>query len=295
MSHRPRFRLSTGLLLPILIFAQAVLVLTYDAEKAKRLGPTEAPPLLGAALLGFRAVVADLMWIESDRYFHDGRYELALVSLNTAARMDPKFVQAWALAAWHLIYNFKLVPEGFQLLKRGLDENQDHYRLHFEMAFHYFFKLENFPLALAHAKNAILHPDRDTGEPHPSYVERLLAHCYEEVGGVDNWRHAIDVWAKVQEMEPADSVPGAFTRKLNLKIQAQQLEERGELQEALRIWDEVLRNHSMDRNANEKIEILRARLGLPIRPHVQPDRVRVPFIPPKAHTLSPDLQEGGAP
>lgn len=266
-------------LIPILFFAQIILLFTCDADRGKKIGAPEPAPMFGAALLGFRSVVSDLMWIESDRYFHDGRYELALGAINVAAMMDPKFVQAWALGAWHMIYNFKLVPEGFQFLRRGINENPDHYRLHFEMSFNYFFKLENFPLALAYAKNAVQLPDRDTGEPHPSYVERLLAHSYEEMRGEENWLKAMETWQTVQRLEPTDPVPPVFLIKLQNKINAEKLEKEGKIQESLSMWEDILSKHSQDRTANEKIEELRARSGLPVRPP-SPDNDDI-VIPPK--------------
>ncbi len=59
-----------------------------------------------AAVAGFRQVVAGLLWVRADSFFHSGNYDAILPLIRVITRLDPNFLDAYATGAWHLTYNF---------------------------------------------------------------------------------------------------------------------------------------------------------------------------------------------
>lgn len=105
---------------------------------------------------GFRSQVANLLWMKSDEYWHQGLLERQVPLMEAVVTLDPQFTDAWSTVGWHWAYNiyadepdkpqFKHDPialrkkqrfdieTGLDYLDRGIVENPDTYRLYFENA-----------------------------------------------------------------------------------------------------------------------------------------------------------------
>ena len=110
---------------------------------------------------GFKSQVANLLWMKSDEYWHQGLFTRQIPLMEAVVTLDPQFIDAWSTAGWHWAYNIyadiqsdprykdphysKLAAEkdirtrqdtaidtGLDYLKRGSEMNPDTYRLWFE-------------------------------------------------------------------------------------------------------------------------------------------------------------------
>ncbi len=104
---------------------------------------------------GFKSQVANLLWMKSDEYWHQGLFTRQVPLMEAVVTLDPQFLDAWSTAGWHWAYNiyadiptnpdYKKKGEGAiraaqqnatdtgeDYLKRGANLNPDTYRLWFE-------------------------------------------------------------------------------------------------------------------------------------------------------------------
>lgn len=104
---------------------------------------------------GFKSQVANLLWMKSDEYWHQGLFTRQVPLMEAVVTLDPQFIDAWSTAGWHWAYNIyadiptnpahkakgeqqirrlqqNAVDTGLDYLKRGANLNPDTYRLWFE-------------------------------------------------------------------------------------------------------------------------------------------------------------------
>jgi len=104
---------------------------------------------------GFKSQVANLLWMKSDEYWHQGLFTRQVPLMEAVVTLDPQFIDAWSTAGWHWAYNIyadiptnadykkkgekaivaaqqNAVDNGLDYLKRGSNMNPDRYRLWFE-------------------------------------------------------------------------------------------------------------------------------------------------------------------
>ena len=104
---------------------------------------------------GFKSQVANLLWMKSDEYWHQGLFTRQVPLMEAVVTLDPQFIDAWSTAGWHWAYNIyadipmnpdykkkgdavivaaqqDAIDTGLDYLKRGYNMNPDKYRLWFE-------------------------------------------------------------------------------------------------------------------------------------------------------------------
>ena len=104
---------------------------------------------------GFKSQVANLLWMKSDEYWHEGLFTRQIPLMEAVVTLDPQFIDAWSTAGWHWAYNIyadvpanldnkakgegfirqkqdEAVANGIDYLGRGANMNPDTYRLWFE-------------------------------------------------------------------------------------------------------------------------------------------------------------------
>ncbi len=197
---------------------------------------------LGSLILGFRSAVADLLWLKVDDYWHQGRMEMMLPMMYTVVRLDPHFIDAWAVGAWHLAYNAGVtvdtleekrafVDKAIEFLQDGIKRNTRHFQLYFELGYTmYFVKLEDY-------KNAAhyLEYSRRYRPPANKWIDRMLLHAYERGGELDK---ALEGWkAYLEKVDPDSDV----ARRFILQLQAEIAQRDGREDDALERWQEILK------------------------------------------------------
>ena len=108
---------------------------------------------LGAAT-GFREAIAGLLWVRTDKFFHEGNYDAIVPMVRIITWLDPHNIDVYQTGAWHLDYNFtdneqrsdrRYIPYSISLLTEGIQNNPDTSKLYADLAFtHYYRKLTNF-------------------------------------------------------------------------------------------------------------------------------------------------------
>jgi tetratricopeptide (TPR) repeat protein len=169
-----------------------------------------------AALSGFRQVIAGLLWVRADSFFHDGNYDAILPVIRLITWLDPNWLDVYATGAWHLMYNFTdtdqrsdrryLVP-GIALLNEGIENNPDVYDIYKEKGWNNYDKIKDYPEAIKALEGALVHdPKADTTK-----VVHLLAHAYERNGQIDK---AIEAWDRAIAQHNRDIVDKSIPAEL---------------------------------------------------------------------------------
>jgi len=195
---------------------------------------------LGSLILGFRSAVADLLWLKVDDYWHQGRMEMMLPMMYTVVKLDPHFIDAWAVGAWHLAYNAPVtvdtmedkrafIDKAIVFLQDGIKRNPRHWQLYFELGFAiYYVKLEDYKNAAHYLElSARYRP------PEEKKVDRMLLHAYEQGG---EYEKALEGWqVYLNKIDPDSRVAPRFILQLQAKIAQRQ----GNEDEALRLWQRL--------------------------------------------------------
>jgi hypothetical protein len=157
---------------------------------------------LGNIFFGFRKVAANFVWLQVDKYWHQGMMHRMIPLMKTCVALDPNFIDAYLLGAWHLAYNAtaKLpdTPEplkkyhpkygarlgekelyyylAIDFLKDGIRKNPANYKLLFDLGFAiYDIKLKDYANAVRYLSAAIR-------RRHDRWVPRQLYICMEKNG-----------------------------------------------------------------------------------------------------------------
>ncbi len=183
---------------------------------------------------GFRKIAANLVWIEVDRYWHQGNMYRMVTLMRTCVALDPQFIEAYLVGAWHLGYNAtarmpdtpwpqrtwhtryeaclgekeRFYYHAIDFLKDGIRRNPRNYRLYFDLGFAmYKQKLEDYPNAVKYLSEAIR-------LPHDRWVPRQLFLCQELNGQYEEalagWRDYIERYPG--SMAAIDVAPRAMMR-----------------------------------------------------------------------------------
>ncbi len=161
-----------------------------------------------AALSGFRQVIAGLLWVRADSFFHSGNYDAILPLLRLITWLDPNWLDVYATGAWHLMYNFtdtdqrsdrRYLPVGIALLDEGIAANSTIFDLYKEKGWNLFDKVKDFDAAVkAYSQARDMDPKHDV-----NMVEHLLAHSTERTGNheaaVKAWEEAVNAHKKLMD------------------------------------------------------------------------------------------------
>ncbi len=155
---------------------------------------------LAPTLLGIKEVVASLMWVQADDYFHRGEYKPILRMIKQITAIDPHQLDVYATGAWHMAYNFmdkRLIANGIEFLEEGCRNNDNVYDLYFELGYMHYDKTKNYPEAIR-AYHASTERGTTAGvKVPPSYTRHQLAHAMEKSGDIDA---AIRQWTSNVEL-----------------------------------------------------------------------------------------------
>lgn len=223
---------------------------------------------LGNMFFGFRKMAANLLWLQVDSFWHKGMLHRMVPLMQTSVMLDPEFVDAFLLGAWHLAYNataqMKDTPEplkvyypqyqarlgakeryyyqGIDFLKDGIRKNPRNYKLYFDLGYAiYQVKLNDYANAVKYLSEAIRHK-------HDKWVPRTLYLALQKNG---QYAEAKAGWERyLREVDPNNANAPRFIRTneaLMLERRAEDARKKGDeaqakaLQEqAHAIWSELV-------------------------------------------------------
>jgi hypothetical protein len=178
--------------------------------------------MFGASFLGFREVVAGMLWVKADELFHEGKYQDLVPYFSLVTFMDPHQVDVYSTGAWHLMYNFgdpRMNTQGLAFLEEGIKNNSSVWDLYFQRGWVTFdWPVENYTEALPFFREAATKPGVD-GQPAPPYISHVIAHDLTHLGRIKeaeaHWRQ--DLARAVQKHEEAkkagDKIETEFWRQ----------------------------------------------------------------------------------
>jgi len=223
-----------------------------NSKSEGALGKTPFQALI-PVLLGFREVLASLMWVQADDLFHRGEYRPILSLVKQIALIDPHNLDVYATGAWHMAYNFmdrRLVRDGVEFLEQGVQNNPHVYDLFFELGYMHYDKTKDYASA-AHWYDLARAKPTTTGKPHaPLYVWSAHSHALERMGDVDaaiaSWKENLKLAEDEVAVDPKNYIPNITLaaarhnlymtqRRLNER-EATWLEWQGRKAEALDYW-----------------------------------------------------------
>lgn len=158
-----------------------------ETEALKTMQGTSFQALM-PTLLGVREVLASLMWVQADDYFHRGEYRPIISMVKQITAIDPHQLDVYATGAWHMAYNFmdkRLIEDGVNFLESGCKNNPAVYDLFFEQGYMHYDKTKDYPAAVVAYELASTKKTTTGKVVPPSYVRHQLAHAMEKMGDID--------------------------------------------------------------------------------------------------------------
>ncbi len=220
-----------------------------------------------ASLAGFRQMVAGILWVRSDQYFHAGQFDAILPLIRLVTWLDPRQMEVYATGAWHIAYNFtdeqnrsdrRYIPLALALLKEGVEHNPSSYRLFHETGWIYYHKVEDdFDKAAYWFEQAVQKPDILAG------LKGLLGAAYLREARLDDalrWFWRLQNEAQVRfgaTMEEMDRI-GHDTIERRLDILLMRMSSRGVFGRRAGVYDKFPydTHNPVDLNFSVKIAVV---------------------------------------
>ncbi|HUV05945.1 MAG TPA: hypothetical protein VMX94_12680 [Armatimonadota bacterium] len=163
-------------------------------------------------VIGLREVVAGLLWVRVNDFFHSGNYEAIVPLTRMITWLDPHQIDVYSTGAWHLAYNFvdsdqradrRYLAPAIKFLREGVDNNPTAWDPKFDLGFVlYNLKAQDFPSGRYWISRAW----RENGAP--DHVHRQIAHTYEKEGRIEDcikeWKSCIRESEAVLKKNPKD-------------------------------------------------------------------------------------------
>jgi tetratricopeptide (TPR) repeat protein len=161
-------------------------------------------------LIGFREVVAGMLWVRCDDFFHEGNFEAIIPLIRIITWLDPHNMDVYCTGAWHMAYNFtdsreradwRYLPSSIALLKEAIANNPGLSEPEHDLGFViYQEKMYDFDKAAYYLKQAT---EKKDATP---FYGRSLAHAYTSAGHFDlaerQWRRCIALGTQESKMFP---------------------------------------------------------------------------------------------
>ncbi|HJT81369.1 MAG TPA: hypothetical protein VJ719_09245 [Chthoniobacterales bacterium] len=178
-----------------------------------------------AALSGFRAIVADVLFIQAHVAWEQTEWGRVLLLFRQATTLQPRSIMFWDMAAWHMGWNasraaidnpaqprltlrVKAQREYFALardfLERGIRNNPDRPQLYESLARLYKEKYGDHARASEYFAQAAQKPGS------PSYNKRFAAYELSYVEGRE--QEAYDALKRLYDMGPQERLPTLIRR-----------------------------------------------------------------------------------
>ncbi len=176
---------------------------------------------VGATILGFKDVAADLLWVRANMLFWDKQFVNVIPLFRIITLIDPHYTHVYMVGAWHFAWNLPPITKCGQeeterwyraattFMQEGIRNNPGSWRMYFEMGWLYFQKSKRYDLAAEQFAMSV------SFEESPMYVGHMLGHSYERNGEINR---ALRTWERVLITHPDGGVAERFIEELSDKI-----------------------------------------------------------------------------
>ncbi len=128
-----------------------------------------SPEHLPAALAGFRELLAGILWIRADTFFHEGNFDAVIPIIRLVSWLDPHNIDVFSVGMWHIGYNFtdqehrsdrRYIPCALALGEEGARKNPHTYEMFFELGWMWHHKIDDdYSQAVKWMEDANRHED----------------------------------------------------------------------------------------------------------------------------------------
>ncbi len=137
---------------------------------------------------------AGVLVVESDHYWHEGKYPQCVRCNEAVTFLDPHYVEIYSTSAW-LLWSMGLDGRAVSVLRQGVDANPNDPDAWFNFGFHYMLK---------HEYATAVRPLKRAAELGVSAIgHRQYCHALEKSGHPDL---ALKAWQAMQEAHPDDPI-----------------------------------------------------------------------------------------
>jgi len=181
--------LLTGSLLVVLGGATVGILAVVERQRPAMVRAAELAYLpkgeyLRVAVLGYRQMAADLIWLKAVQHFGERKqttegYLWAYHAVDVLTDLDPKFAFAYQASGIVLGVWANLPRESIALLTKGMRHNPDVWQLPFYVGYDYFYELHDPVQAAKYLRIASELPGA------PAYLPKLAARMTVEAGDPD--------------------------------------------------------------------------------------------------------------
>lgn len=155
--------------------------------------------------------VVDLLWEQTDHYWHDGDYNRIIDLCRICVEADPTFDEAYGVMAW-LLWSQGNTPAADWVLEYGVKRSPKQGAIYFEYGWQ-LYNTKRFDAALPYLEKAVARGK----VPLAAYT--TLAHCYTKLNRL---KEAVDAWKVVVKR-----FPNFGAGKVNLKRAEERLAAAG--------------------------------------------------------------------
>lgn len=178
-----------------------------DIPMSFELRETLGQELSLAALGGFRAIVANFLWISVTKAWEDQTWTRVRTLADFAVTLQPRVPFFWENGAWHLAWNAsvsvvkyadegkseerkqfesrKWIDAGIDMLERGIRANPEKHGLYLRMAELYWQRLQDYEKSAEYYRMALEKPGA------PTYTDRFIGYALEKAG---NYEESLKHW-----------------------------------------------------------------------------------------------------
>jgi len=212
-----RGRRQVSSLLMILFLGWAIIASLQSLEqyrpeeiRAQELAFLPKGSVLRVAVLGYRHVAADLIWLKAVQYFGEQKqnmtgYRWAYHTTNVVTDLDPQFILAYYTGGTVLGVWAGLLDESVALLKKGIQHNPQDWHLPFLLGYDYFYELCDPTNGSQYLQLASALPGA------PPYLAKLAARLAVEAGDPDA---ALEFLARFRQQVADERVREALARRI---------------------------------------------------------------------------------
>ena len=172
-----------------------------------------SPTFLRYASLGYKTMVADLMWIRATQRFGkevmskkkwERKHKFLFPFLDLTVSLDPHFIDAYRFGGL-LLDVVKQYDNAIALYKKGYAANPDRWEMPHDLGRLYYLTLHDYEKALYWWKITNELPGR------PEYIPRFVPRLYEKAG---HREMAIKLWLELYEATDSEWFRGVIKKEL---------------------------------------------------------------------------------
>lgn len=174
----------------------------YAAEPANQelapIGATEAEAQVGEA----REALVDLLWMNTEGHWHNGRWNEAIRLCRQIVQIDPHFLEAYNGAAW-MLWSMDQDEAAVELYREGVAANPDRYEIYHDFGMYYFHE-KDYEKAVEQFRKSV---ENDA----PAYYQHMLPNCLERAGRA---QESLEEWRALLKRFPDDPIAPRHIRTL---------------------------------------------------------------------------------